>query len=71
MTASDILNGMSYDIGTYIDLSPINQKAEVVTKPVGKKSSFQEVFETEQEVGTQFVFSEDFKAARRIQVTFA
>lgn len=64
---------MSYEVGTYVDLSHLNKKSEAVQQ-VPRKSSAQEISDTLYEVGTQFVFNitqGHAKRARRIQVQFA
>ena len=58
---------MSYEVGTYIDLSHLN-KRQVPT--VQKKSNFQEAANTLFEVGTQFIIKQG-KLARRIPVVTA
>jgi hypothetical protein len=63
---------MSYEVGSHIDLSYLNKKAEVV--PTASKKSVQETASNLYEVGTQFVFNltgQEAKAARRIQVVYA
>lgn len=63
---------MSYEVGTHVDLSYLNRKAEV--RPVATKKSVQETAGGIYEVGTQILFNltpAGFKTARRIQVQFA
>lgn len=67
--------GMSYDVGTYIDLSYLNKKQEVVAATPHKKSAFKKTLEAAssfQEVGTQYVFDQATgRFGRRIPVSFA
>lgn len=64
---------MSYDIGTYIDLTHMNYRNEVAPRNQ-KKSDFQEAVSNAYEVGTQIIFN--FKAGqaqatRRIPILYA
>jgi hypothetical protein len=64
-----------YEVGTYVDLSYLNKKHEVVAAAPRKKSAYKKALEAAsnlQEVGTQYVFDQTTgKFGKRIQVQFA
>jgi hypothetical protein len=55
---------MAYEIGSHIDLTFLNRK---VVAPAVRKSFAENL----QEVGTSFIFKDNLKAFRRIEVATA
>ena len=70
----DYALSMSYEVGTYIDLSYLNRTTQAAEKPAPKRAMIERAREYSYDVGTQLGFkyvAGRFITVRRIPVAFA